>query len=372
MNKESISLRFKQGSSDKVYNVTLEAQDGQGWLVNFAYGRYGKSLKSGTKTAAPIPFDRAKKAYDKLVTSKTAKGYTPDADGTPFTAPQITGERTNLYPQLLNEITLKDIPQVLEDFGGRVAMQIKHDGERRIVSIEEGIITGSNRRALKVGMHPRVVLTLQDLAHKLCTDLVLDCEDMGASLVIFDVLEFGRKDLRDEAFEYRTQFLKAVSGQIAEMYMEDILICDIPTIHSNQVTIELTVNHARTNGEEGVVLRDLRAQYSIGRPNSGGPCLKLKNWNSASFVVESIHPTKRSIGLGLWKEGSSRQKHDHIEKLGNCTVPTNYPIPGLYEVVEIKYLYAYPGGSIYQPQYKGMRSDLTTDAAILSQLRYKK
>jgi len=41
-------------------------------------------------------------------------------------------------------------------------------------------------------------------------------------------------------------------------------------------------------------------------------------------------------------------------------------------VIEVRYLYAYRGGSLFQPTYLGLRDDIEVDACLLSQLKYKK
>lgn len=74
---EKISLFFTEGSSDKVYHAQLEPKN-DGFVVNFQYGRRGATLQAGTKTADPLPYDKAKKIYDKLVAEKKGKGYTED------------------------------------------------------------------------------------------------------------------------------------------------------------------------------------------------------------------------------------------------------------------------------------------------------
>jgi len=50
---ENITLYFKEGAADKVYQAAIEPQDG-GYVVNFAYGRRGNTLTSGSKTTAPV------------------------------------------------------------------------------------------------------------------------------------------------------------------------------------------------------------------------------------------------------------------------------------------------------------------------------
>lgn len=50
------------------------------FIVNFRYGRRGANLQEGTKTVFPVSYEEAKREYEKLVVSKTKKGYqTSDA-----------------------------------------------------------------------------------------------------------------------------------------------------------------------------------------------------------------------------------------------------------------------------------------------------
>ncbi|MBV1924855.1 MAG: WGR domain-containing protein, partial [Flavobacteriaceae bacterium] len=67
-------LFFSEGKSDKVYEVDLcENQDL--FVVNFRYGRRGANLREGTKTVFPVSYEEAEKVFNKLVESKTKKGY---------------------------------------------------------------------------------------------------------------------------------------------------------------------------------------------------------------------------------------------------------------------------------------------------------
>ena len=63
---EQITLYYKQGGSDKVYQAAIVKQDG-GYVVNFSYGRRGTTLQTGTKTQSPVNAADAKRIYDKLV-----------------------------------------------------------------------------------------------------------------------------------------------------------------------------------------------------------------------------------------------------------------------------------------------------------------
>lgn len=67
-------LHFREGNSDKIYEVDLCEIGGQ-YLVNFRYGRRGASLKEGTKTLSPVSLEEAEILFEKLVNEKSKKGY---------------------------------------------------------------------------------------------------------------------------------------------------------------------------------------------------------------------------------------------------------------------------------------------------------
>ena len=110
-----IELGFCEGTSDKVYRAAVESQDG-GYVVNFAYGRRGATLNTGTKTQRPVTLEDAVSIYEKLVRSKTAKGYKPVGDvssGIGMTVTDREQRDTGLRPQLLNPVTEDDVSDYL-------------------------------------------------------------------------------------------------------------------------------------------------------------------------------------------------------------------------------------------------------------------
>ena len=68
-------LSFRRGRSDKVYEVDLCEVGPDRYVVNFRYGRRGSNLKEGSKTPFPVALAEAEREFDKLVASKTKKGY---------------------------------------------------------------------------------------------------------------------------------------------------------------------------------------------------------------------------------------------------------------------------------------------------------
>ena len=127
---EHITLYFRQGGSDKVYQAALEPADG-GHVVRFAYGRRGTTLTTGTKTPTPVAYDEAKRIYDKLIAEKTAKGYTPGEDGTPYQHTDKANQSTGIHCQLLNPVDDDQIERLLAD--PAYWMQEKWDGRRLLV-----------------------------------------------------------------------------------------------------------------------------------------------------------------------------------------------------------------------------------------------
>lgn len=68
-------LVYREGSSDKIYEVDLCEVGPTAYVVNFRYGRRGSRLKEGVKTVSPVPRSEANEIFQDLVYSKTKKGY---------------------------------------------------------------------------------------------------------------------------------------------------------------------------------------------------------------------------------------------------------------------------------------------------------
>jgi predicted DNA-binding WGR domain protein len=71
---KQVKLFFQEGSSDKVYEIDL-CEAGEGYIVNFRYGRRGAALKEGTKTIFPVELPEAEKVFAALEQEKRKKGY---------------------------------------------------------------------------------------------------------------------------------------------------------------------------------------------------------------------------------------------------------------------------------------------------------
>lgn len=339
---KNISLYFKEGSSSKEYHIQLVEKNGK-YAINFQYGRIGNALQAGTKTPAPVSFEEADKIYAKLLKEKTSKGYSEGENKNDFT--EVTTERKEVYilPQLLNAI--EDVEEYINN--DSYLAQEKMDGERRMVVADENI-KGLNKKGQEVPLSDSIVKSITNIC-------VLDGEIIGSTLFIFDILALEGKSLKELRCEERIHILKSLSfGKGIEI---------VPTAHTKEEKCKL-LNTLKAENKEGIVFKKKDAPYTHGRPASGGNQLKFKFYKTATFIVVNETSGKRSVGLEL-------MSGDDRVFMGKVTIPPNHEVPKEGELVEVRYLYAYKGGAIFQPMYKGKRNDSDLTDATVAQIIYK-
>ena len=346
---EQITLYYREGSSDKVYQTCIEPKDG-GYVVNFAYGRRGATLSTGTKTAEPVDYTTAKRIYDRLVAEKTAKGYTPGADGTPYRHTDREGRSTRIYCQLLNPVDKGQLESLLQnpDFW----LQEKHDGRRLLIHKQGSEIIGINRLGLTVGLP----YSLVEAARAIPADFIIDGEAVGDILHAFDVLSYRGNDLRDRAYRDRYLVLFNLMAFATQNVIK--LVDSAYTVTQKRQVFE----KLKAGCREGVVFKNVDAPYTAGRPNSGSSQFKFKFHETASFIVSRIN-AKRSVSLMLF-DG------DRVVAAGNVTIPANQEVPPVGAVLEVRYAFR-ESGVIYQPVYQGRREDIPTEECQVSQLKFK-
>ena len=346
---ENITLYYRQGSSDKIYQTAIE-QAGGGYVVTFAYGRRGSTLNTGTKTQTPIDYATAKSIYEKLIQEKTAKGYTPGESGTPYQ--QSEKQTSGILPQLLNTAGEEELETLIAD--PSYWMQEKHDGRRLLIQKQGDQITGINKLGLTVGM-PDTILTS---AANCTLDFILDGEAVGDTLHVFDVLLVGDEEIG--GLRYTERYLRLMNLLASFQHRHIQLV----KTHFTAAQKQKAFDQLKAGNREGVVFKHTDAPYIAGRPNSGGPQRKLKFHASASFIVGKIN-AKRSVTLLL-------DRHGMRVHTGNVTIPPNHEIPQPGSVVECRYLYAFKeSGCIYQPVYLGVRDDIEPGECTTTQIKYK-
>lgn len=345
---QSTTLYFREGSSDKVYRAAIETRDG-GYVVNFAYGRRGSTLNTGTKTTSPVTSDEAQRIYDKLIREKMAKGYTLGADSMAYS----DGSRkvTDIRPQLLNPVD--DPGQLLRDNG--FYLQPKHDGKRLLIHKKGEDVTGINRRGIECGFPESIRVA----AMALPGDFLVDGEAVGDMLHVFDILEIDNTDMR--TIPYRDRLVRLLNLLASA---QQTAIQWVATISGYEAKTRF-LDQLRENHAEGVVFKQIGAAHSPGRPNSGGSQFKYKFVETASVLVSAIN-ARRSVAIAVWDNGK-------LVPAGNVTIPADQPIPQVGDIAEVRYLYAMAAsGSLFQPVYLGTRDDIASGECTRDQLKFRR
>jgi bifunctional non-homologous end joining protein LigD len=348
---ERISLYYREGASDKVYQAAIEPA-GDRFVVNFAYGRRGSTLTTGTKTSAPVEYDTAQKVFAKLVSEKKSKGYTEGADGTPY---QHTDKQSSgILPQLLNPVEEAEVKLLLCD--DNYCAQEKFDGRHLLVRKQKECVEGINKKGLVIGL-PQ---TLADDLSTMHGSFILDGESVGDDYHVFDLLEAHGEDLR--SLPYQKRFSK-LAGLLLFARSEYVHIKPVKIAFKDWQKTELW-ERLRQENREGIVFKRLDAPYVPGKPNRGGSQLKFKFVATLSAIITKVN-IQRSVEVSLFNGRS-------LASCGNVTIPANHEVPNVGVILEIRYLYAFKeSGILYQPVYLGLRDDVDPSECRVQQLKYK-
>lgn len=385
---EKISLFYKKDNSDKFYNICIMEEEDGTFNVPFTYGRRGTSGQSSTKTTTTTTFERAKKVFDKVVAQKKGKGYqvgTGNAGGASNISPISTGSvvhagitidkvNSGIFPQLLCPIEDDDIEsleKLLSD--PRYGAQEKKDGRRKFMHRKAtGENVSINRKGQEVGypaiFEPACEAIINGISfHNFTKEakiFLIDGEEVGDTLHVFDMLTYGSIDLRNDPYKKRYNILKKVIEKTESCAFK------LVPLAVTEAEKRALYEKLKKEGKEGIVFKLLAAPFTQGRPTEDFvtyeqlcPQVKFKFYATASCIVIRIN-TKRSVGLGLY-DGTELIDH------GNCTIPPNKEIPEKDSVIEIRMLYCFKGGKIYQPTYLGSRDDIDAKECIVSKLKYK-
>lgn len=372
----SVTLHNTQAGADKIYKLSIEPA-GDLWVVNYANGRRGSTLATGTKTKEPVDWVAARKACNKVLAEKVGGGYLPiggselDADGKADAIATAEKRQTGWLPQLLNPVDEPEEIAALIDDSDWVGQQ-KYDGERRFLIVNDaGKVSAANRKGETVP----VDAPLREAMEALGVEAVLDGEQIGDRFYCWDILAMGGSDLRERRLEERQDWLEALweRAGIGSMGATSALVM-VETAYDAAAKRRL-IERVSEAGGEGVVFKRLDAPYEPGRPNSEGNWVKHKFWQSLSAVVETVND-KRSVGLALFDDAdrsSVATSGGDARKIsvGNVTIPANQDIPAAGDVVEVRYLYAYEDGSLFQPTYLGKRNDIDPSECLASQRVFK-
>lgn len=387
-------LTFRDGRSDKIYLVQVQQIEDAG-AVSYAtvvyYGRRGSSLANkvyyeGTNLAS------ANAAASKQVSTKLRHPSTPYSvevlapgvrlPGLPSDAPVAGASTTGSWaapmpkvagkagPKVVGPAPMKatpiedlrgpSIPDAYEDrleamFSGPYAGQQKYDGERCLISVRRGSpLVASNLK----GVQRPVSKDVKTFLHKLTAkpdfnderETIFDGEIMGDIYMVYDVLVLRDVDMKKISFAERFSALE-------ELLCDEFGVLLAETAWTSDEKRAMR-KRAADSEWEGMMFRHVDKPYVAG---VSADVIKDKLWASATCRVLTVN-AKRSIQVAL------RGPDGTEEFVGNVTVPVNQDIPEPDDLVEVRYLYAAEGGSLYQPTLLGVRTD-KDEADLRSSLR---
>lgn len=376
---KSIELRFIGGGSYKTYIATVVSdlnnpQDV--FSTECSYGKIGNVNSYATK-AKNVSYTAATKAFDKVVAEKVGKGYKiiSQSDGATQSISNLSASSAKVVvathlPQLLNTVDEDDVPAMVQS--GDWCLEEKMDGNRvqvgLFINISSGAheVNGFNRKGQLIALPNTVRTAMKSFIFTTSNSdegivFLFDGELIGEHFHVFDCLIIGGKDISQKSYINRRQDLDLELEYFAG---KDVFIHIVPLLECSRDTINLL----RQQNAEGVVFKKKDSKYSAGRPNSGGPCLKLKFTESATCIVTKVN-IQRSVQIGLLTEVYNWADEPAMIDVGNVTVPANKEIPKIGDLIEIRYLYMFPGGSLFQPVYLTKRDDIDESACTLGQVK---
>ncbi len=178
-------LFFKEGNSDKIYEIDLcEISNGL-YVVNFRFGRRGNPLKEGTKTDTPISLNSAEQVFLSLESEKKRKGYQTQQELSQFESISIA---TASLPDLPYN-TYSDNPL-----------------EAAVLKRLKGFI--ENQNSFKTQWKPsRVIWRAGELRLKKAVPFVLRLLDKGDEMQLYSSLwTLGRCDEKAASAPLKTYF----------------------------------------------------------------------------------------------------------------------------------------------------------------------
>jgi bifunctional non-homologous end joining protein LigD len=349
---QEASLFFQDGSSDKEYHLQLVETNG-GYLVNFQYGRRGSTLKDGSKTSSPVPQNEAQKIYDKVLAEKLGKGYIHGASDSSYVstnAATVAAREIIFIPQLLNPVEETEVERFLKDdsFGA----QEKIDGEHQSVHKKIGKIFVTNKKGQSIG-YPKAL----EAAIESAWDTLVDSEAIGETYHAFDLLEALGEDLRSLGYQDRYETLKGMFDK--GLFGPSLVLVPLAIGYRAKKAL---FDRLKKEGREGIVFKKLTAPFSPGKAHDA--MWKCKFYHELSARVVKGREGKRSVGLELL-DGKK------WVFMGNVTIPPNKepPLPGT--VLEVRYLYCYVGGHLFQTIYEKPRIDVDAEECTIAQVKYK-
>ena len=273
---------------------------------------------------------------------------------TPIVHTQPTRPTTtsDYMPQLLDEITADEIDQYIHD--DRYCAQQKFDGHRKIIKVDNNIVSIFNKKGKSTSSSQQIetdALKISQLSP--FKSFIIDGEECNDGYHIFDILMLNGTDLRNNSYH-------RFDEHFGENWLDDLGINSILPVYTAFTTNEKLnlYDNLHDENKEGIIFKLIDG---IHHPGYHPDHVKFK-WYATASVIVTHHNEKASVGIAAY--GTP------LIPIGNVTT-LGHTKPPIGSIIEVKYLYAYPGGSLYQPTYLGIRTDQYPQDCTTNKLKYK-
>ena len=221
----------------------------------------------------------------------------------------------------------------------------------------------TNKKGIVKGPDPEFLHALnRALAGK--PKMLIDGEHIGCMLHVYDIHDSENCPiaLTSQPYAVRHMWLERYFASRARNEFEGKGIRIVPLYTGREKKREM-FNYFRDNGFEGVIFKRLSSKMTAGKKHTD--MIKYKFYSTVSVRVREGRPGKRSVGMELLSEGL-------WVDMGNVTIPPNKEIPQIGSIIEVRVLYCFKGGHLFQPVYIGSRDDIDDLECLLSQVKYKR
>lgn len=220
----------------------------------------------------------------------------------------------------------------------KYCLQIKLDGERRLVEIKGGIVRAWRRNGEEV--EPPALPAIRDM--------VLDGEQVGDDFLAFDLLEIDGKNIRGLAMLERWEQLYSISA-IRE---------NVCPIHKDQISKEMVLANSSKSGMEGVVFKQMDAPYKAVGEEAFPRTFKVKFKKTASFIVSGTNG--RSVEIATY-DGKDRGKVD---------LPAEDMVV-IGSIIEVQYHSVHESCKLREPVFKAIRKDIPVSRCLIPETHLK-
>jgi bifunctional non-homologous end joining protein LigD len=309
MQEQSISLYSRHAGANKQYHIYLRRSNDL-WVVDFAHAAIGQTLKTGTKTAKPIPYEKALKKFNSLVKEKKEgeSHYAEGPSGTAYQSPVTDKTLFGVYPQQPAAITRTELESLIDepDWG----FQEKANGENRTLRCHNGRLTGGNKKGFITPVPASWEAEFACLG-----DFVANGEQVADKFYAFDLLQIGSTDLRCRPQRERYEAL----AQLHANFRAQTPSFELLTCHYDPEAKSDLIATVEANRGEGIVAKDGGAAYEDGRNKKhpevcvSGCCNLHRDWNQRPALRShrSVEQRRRSRTL--------RKRNDPGEQGNTCS-----------------------------------------------------